>query len=105
MGKNGLLAVGINKYVDGRDELCTVNVVIESYFKKEVVLPKEIICRTYYYYYVPSNIYAISFQRDIVKEIIDKIPSTSKLIIVDNSGTPDWAIRAFGIDKRIVYTH
>lgn len=86
------------------DGLCTVNVLIESYFKKKVELPKGIICKTYYYH-VPSNTHAISFQRDIAQEIIKKIPQNSKLIIVDNSGTPDWAIRAFGIDERIVYTH
>lgn len=84
--------------------LCTVNVLIQSYFDKKIELPKKIVCKTYYYY-VPKNIYAISFQRDIAQIIIDAIPSGSKLIIVDNSGTPDWAIRAFGINERIIYTH
>lgn len=84
------------------DRMCIITVDIRGIREEIINMPNVI--SEYYYYLVPKRSMAISQCRDISRRVLDLLPDGSKLVVIDNSGTPESIIRALKIDKRLIYS-
>lgn len=84
------------------DKMCIITVDVKGIFEEIINIPN--VLSEYYYYIVPTRTMAISQCRDISRKVLEKLPLDSKLIVIDNSGSPESIIRALSIDKRLIYS-
>lgn len=101
-GKNHFSII-FDKSIFVLDRVSRISVKMERIGEEEIIIP-DVVSDVYYYETDSYRMGAISRQRNTCREILKKLPDDSKLVIIDNTGFPECAIRAFGIDERLIYS-
>ena len=94
--------IQFSEYIFNIDKMCVITVDVKKINQEIINIPNVI--SEYYYYIIPNTMMAISYCRDISRKVLEQLPSESKLIVIDNSTSPESIIRALRIDKRLIYS-